>query len=172
MSDIPVERMLAYDVQMAELIKEHGWACQGVFATVEEPAPSFVYTVGLSCIRQGYAAWVDAPPGAGFFDHPELFIVGLDPHVGTSFLNDLGTRVKDGATLAAGDVFDDIANLPLRLISIDSQMAEMNFANAYFATPARAVDALQVCWPDTQGRFPWENGYDIDPRIQPLYGTP
>jgi hypothetical protein len=26
----------------------------------------------------------------------------------------------------------------------------------------------QMVWPDPQGRFPWESGYDLDPQTQPL----
>src|SRR5262249_9730899 len=34
------------------------------------------------------------------------------------------------------------------------------------------VRLQQVVWPDRQGRFPWEDGYDVDPHAQPLIAHP
>ena len=35
-----------------------------------------------------------------------------------------------------------------------------------------APTGLQIVYPDRQGRFPWDEGYDLDPRVQPIFGTP
>ena len=34
------------------------------------------------------------------------------------------------------------------------------------------VDALQMVWPDSTGRLPWETGYRNGPDVQPLLGIP
>jgi hypothetical protein len=34
------------------------------------------------------------------------------------------------------------------------------------------VRALQVVWTDRSGRYPWDAGYDVDLRAQPVLGHP
>ncbi|MGV8847815.1 DUF4262 domain-containing protein [Tessaracoccus sp.] len=145
-----------YDQKILDLIHEHGWAIQGVFPTKPGDGAGFAYTVGLS----GLPA-------------PELIIVGLPPEVAQGILNDIAATVRDGKRWRAGDRSKDfvVGGLELAFIDVDDTSEHLGVANRTYPQAA-PVPALQVVWPDTHGRFPWEPSWGMGPTVQPLYGTP
>ena len=73
-----------------ELIAEYGWMVQHIGGgTIHEPPWS--YTIGLSL----------------GFDHPELVVVGLSPHLALGLLNDLGRRVRNGGIFRPGSLTEN-----------------------------------------------------------------
>lgn len=143
---------LEYLEQIDAIVKEFGWAVQGVAPGVDdEPGPAFCYTVGLERA----------------YDHPELYIIGVSVQVSHALLNDLASRIRDGKQYAPGDVLDDlIQDHTVTLIEADPT-GILNVAEAY--QPDRAVRALQVVWPDPEGRFPWDDGFSMH-EYEPLAG--
>lgn len=138
---------------MKETITEHGHAVQGVFGE-----PFFAYTVGRSTV------------GA-----PDLYAGGnMDPRNMTVILNIICQMVDEGIIVLAivaetgEDVPGVLANdLPVRFIKADPEKAEMNMNLALYGEYPKEV--YQVLFPDPEGKFPGEAGYDeaYDQRVCP-----
>ena len=148
---------------VATMIRRHGWYIQYVgggtcSAPVCEPDPDelpFAYTVGLFGL-----------------DHPELLVLGVPPDTAAGVLNALGERVRAGASLLPGQIitFND---WPHRIIpeAVPNPGDIVFEANRYYRRPdEHSVPVLQLSYDDTEGRFPWEEGYAA-PEMQPRPGT-
>jgi hypothetical protein len=126
---------------------------QVTYVGTGEESPPFAYTVGRA-----------------MKDRPELLIVGLAQRVAQQLLNDLADR-DDAEPLEVGpeglEIRDLIAGYPAILLPADPVAAEMNLALRFFGS--EKVSALQVVWPDREGRFPWAEGYEYDPDVQPTF---
>ncbi|MDG4834181.1 DUF4262 domain-containing protein [Solwaraspora sp. WMMD1047] len=141
-----------------EIIDRIGWAVMHVLPTYDDPdiTTPFAYTVGLTA-----------------HDYPELIIAGLPPEVAHGLLNDLAGRLYDKAErFACGQRISDL------IAGYDAVLVEGAPIDALLPGVAIArygrnrVRLLQVVWPDPQGRFPWDAGYDVDPDTQPLIARP
>jgi len=149
---------------IAETIRHSGWAIRYIGGDTcsrpgcdspPEDQPPFAYTIGLF--------------GLG---HPELLMVGTDPATAAGVLNTLGERIREGETLIPGLIitFDD---WPHRIIPepVPNAGDTVLGANSFYQRPAEhSVPVLQLTYDDTQGRFPWDNGYAA-PELQPRPGT-
>ncbi len=152
MSDIPDGRLDAYLVQVMEVIQEHGWMVQGVFGTEDLPT-AFSYTAGLS-----------------ESNHPELFLDTLNPRQATGILNAVAKLVRaDALDPRLGGTFDAEYSCPFAWHGpIDGHHAEVNMA---FNLYGDNVTVFQVLWPDTSGKFPFDDDYDFEnfpQRLMPL----
>ena len=144
-------------------VREYGWVVEHVGGGTcshpgcdgGPPVVPFGYTVGLH--------------GLG---HPELLLHGCDAQVTMHVLNALGRRVLFGEDLVEG-VDYQVPGWPrgLRMLPVPNP-EQILFAAYRFYRCDRpgAVEALQVCWSDAAGRFPWEPGCDDDARCQPPPG--
>jgi hypothetical protein len=140
--------------RVAAIVREHGWAVQGVHGGTE--SPPFAYTVGLT----------------NFDRHPELVIFGVDHDTAAAILNELSGRVQAGERLTAGQRLEGLveAAYPMVLLAVHDPASHLAVACRLLGDE---LTALQVVWPDPAGRFPWEPAHD--PRflvMQPLLGPP
>lgn len=142
-----------YLVQMQATVDEYGLAIQGVGAGDGEPM--FAYTVGLARFRQ-----------------PELIIFGLPMRVAQGLLNDAGLRIVAGTlNLAAGDtVHRLVADYPVRVLTVADSDEHLTVANALYGDDDDPLPALQLVFPDAEGRFPWEPGNQVSgtPLLGPI----
>jgi hypothetical protein len=149
---------------LADTVRTCGWAiryiggglcdCPGCGGE-EDEQPPFAYTVGLHGL-----------------DHPELLILGVDPGTAGRVLNEIGDRVRAGTPLLVGRRVT-LADWPHRIIPevVPNPEEILLDANRYYRRPADAsVPALQLTYDDSEGRFPWDEGYD-SPELQPRPGT-
>jgi hypothetical protein len=111
----------------------------------------FAYTIGLTAL-----------------DHPEVVIYGLPAEAAHEFLNDIGSRVQAGSRFTADRIATDLAedDLPMAFIAV-LDTADLTAVDEIYG----AVDALQMVWPDHNGRFPWAEGYSLAADVQPLKGV-
>ncbi len=135
------------------LIKEHGFTLIGVFDP-EEVDPNFVYSIGLT--ERGW---------------PELIFIGdINPVYVEVILTDLIRLWEEEGKPVLGKVDGIIVNYPLRLVEVDAAEASEKYGyqvrNFY---PYQDIKFVQVLWPDKQGVFPDEPGYDNE-RSQPVIG--
>jgi hypothetical protein len=141
-----------------QIIDRVGWAVMHVLPTEDEPdtVTPFAYTVGLTA--HGY---------------PELLVAGLPPEIAHGLLNDLAGRVYDQARrFAHGQRIGDLI-AGYDAVIVDGPPRGDLLPGVAIARYGRdQVRLQQVVWPDPQGRFPWQDGYDIDPRAQPLIAHP
>lgn len=141
----------AYLIKLTDLIEKHGWAVQGVFPTQDDPDHmAFSYTVGLT-----------------EKDKPELYLDTLGPNQGTAILNACAQAVADGIVPLHGDTLDVEFSVPFRWHGpISSREAEMNMCHRLYVE----IEAWQVLWPDTEGKYPGDEGYDAEHFPQRLMG--
>jgi hypothetical protein len=147
----------AYLSWVATTVGEHGWAISGRHG--DEVAPPWAYSVGI---------WLTCQA-------PELVLCGLPVENAAAIINAIGARVADGADYGAGDVLDDVCPAPLAFRQVDpawrASGSLLSISNCFYGMVRPPY--LQVVWPDKQGRFPWDQGYQPRPdRMQPLLWLP
>lgn len=103
------------------------------------PATGFAYTIGLT--EHGL---------------PELLIAGLLPDIGQAVLNELGRRMRSSGPFKAGNIVRDALQGGLPIAFVDIPDGALPIANARYE--AAGYSAMQVFWPDEEGRLPWEAG--------------
>lgn len=142
--------------RQGEHIDRVGWSVTMVAPTDDDPGVTFAYTVGLTAHA-----------------FPELVIAGLPPAIAHALLNDLAGRVYDTAVrFGHGQRIGDLV-VGYDAVIVDGPATEMLYPGAAYARyGADRVRLQQVVWPDPQGRFPWQPGYDHDGHPQPLIGQP
>lgn len=152
------------DARVTDIIRRYGWFIQ--------------YVGGGSCTAPGCGCGeADQPPFAytvGLFGlgHPELLVLGVDPETAVAVLNELGERIRSGATLVVGQMitFDW---WPHRIVpeEVPNPGEIVYSANRFYDRPDQAsVPVLQLSYDDREGRFPWEENYAA-PGKQPRPGT-
>jgi hypothetical protein len=134
---------------LARVIDRFGWAVLhgGGSGTGD---PRWSYTVGLS--------------GLG---HPEVIVVGLPFEAAETYLNLVGEAVRAGARFSPGVVTTALtdADSPVVFLQV-ADTSRLAVAEQF----AGSVDALQLVWPDSTGKLPWEEGHRNPPHAQPLLG--
>lgn len=92
--------------------------------------------------------------------------------VGAHVLNHLGERVRDGEALLPDQLLT-MDEWPHRIIPEHvPNPGEIVFdSNSYYQRPDEySVPVLQLSYDDSEGRFPWDDGY-APPAVQPRPGT-
>ena len=117
-------------------------------------SPSFSYSTGLS----RYAL-------------PEIIICGLPMEICSTFINQLANEMMNGKELELGKRYDEyVANYDAIFIKVSEENIDK-----YMKVTKRhiegEIEAFQMVWPDTDGVFPWEDGFDEKfIKMQPMLG--
>lgn len=127
-------------------MREYKHQVVGVFPTEDNPITPFAYTAGRGT---------------------ELLMTGQLPvQVMAQLLNDLADLEDvEGLELRAGQRVAGVlaGGFKLALVEVrDMREAEMNASTG--------TEALQAVWPDSEGRYPWDEGYAYPDEVQPLFG--
>ncbi|WP_165244365.1 DUF4262 domain-containing protein [Paludisphaera soli] len=124
-----------------ESIARHGWHVIKVPDDAE--GPGFAYNIGFHMT----------------FDHPEVIVFGLDLDIMHRMINNLGFELRAGARFGPGDRCSEV----LETCEVAFQAVARRHYDEYFGFGIRiqgeAFEAIQMCWPDARGRFPWESGF-------------
>lgn len=132
------------DDRISELISDCGWTQMGIVDPDGE-IPSMGYTVGL---------W-------GTWGHPELLTLGMPIPVANEIFHIIVEEyIKTGKNLKHGQTLHKVGNLPLAVRKIRQEAVDelMLVVNRRYGEGE--FDALMLVWPDPEGRFPWDEGYD------------
>jgi len=136
------------------MIRDHGWAIQGVFATeTSDQRWDFAYTVGL--MERGCTA--------------ELVMTGIPMNTAAVILNEIAAAIVNSGEkippaeypLPGGYVLKAVAFTPRQGSDI-----HLGVARAYYDRPD--VPVVQYVWPDKEHRYPWDDGWD--PELLQPYG--
>jgi hypothetical protein len=145
-----IRRLMRLKAQ--RMIDEHGCMITAVFPTAESLARGeglkvcFAYTIGLPVTF----------PGA-----PELLMIGLDPDSMHAILNNAAALMKEGKRFADGDeVSGLIKNWSLAFRTVPKHRYEAFVGQALNYYDHDDFGLLQVIWPDTKGRFPWQERFE------------
>lgn len=113
----------------------------------------------------GYSILTRHPPFAytvGFmrtFGHPEIVVAGLPEETSGGVLGAVYGALDEGVTYGDGDVSDGILEgLSTCFQSVSLELVNSNLVQAlnFYGDPS--PNALQLLWPDRQGKFPGEDG--------------
>jgi hypothetical protein len=120
-------------------VKAFGWHVIKVLEDNE--GPGFAYTIGLQ----------------HSFQHPELIVVGLPADMSHLTLNIAGQAIQRGERFSIGQqsrLFFEDRVCTFRMVP------EAQFRNYLWFYDGPVFTAMQVVWPDAQGRFPWSIGVE------------
>lgn len=140
-------RVAMYVKQVRDTIKENGWMVQGVFPTAHDPGPEFVYTVGLT-----------------EKDRPELVIVGLPLNLAAELINSAAEAHLE-KPFEPGGIATGFAEVDFRVV--EAPHAEVGTANRVYRD--REIKVLQLLWPDNDGNYPGDPGWNPESLAQPIY---
>lgn len=124
-------------------VEEYGFVPQPVGGTDDQPG--FLYTIGLT------VTW----------NHPELYVVGLNPEQAFGIVSDLVDRISEGERFDTPAYVDEVLSVPIAVRPLQQRAVDDNSGIAQEIL-GRPITALQVYWPDREGLMPWEDGCDPD----------
>jgi hypothetical protein len=133
------DRKLLSDVQ------QHGWHVLHIPA--DESGPCFSFSVGF------YLK----------FGHPEVLIMGLAQPVAHELINLVGGHLTTGRVYRPRELVGDLVEgFPCSFVSIlpEHYREYLGYGMWFYRSLKQPFPALQLVWPDKQGRFPWDDGYD------------
>ena len=147
-----VEEQAAEQVRrdLERVIDRFGWA---VLHGGGNPGdPRYSSTVGLTALG-----------------HPEVIVMGLPFEAGEKYLNLVGEAVRAGARFAPGAATTALtdASSPVVFLEVHDD-PRTTVAEQFYGS----IEVLQLVWPDSTGKLPWEEGHRNPPAAQPLLGTP
>jgi hypothetical protein len=130
---------------------------QGLHVEHAEPAgerPGFSYTVGL---------WHT-------FGQPEVIVFGLEDHVAEDLFDEIADLVHEGRRFLADSKHDGLLqHYPARFLAVPKGFNREFLGVAVWAHEGDGFEAVQLVWPDKQGRWPWDDGVRASFRaLQPV----
>ncbi len=145
------------DEEIAEVVRQYGWYA----ASVSDHEPPFLYTIGLmESVR-----------------HPELIIFGLEADNAHALFSGLIRDIGAGQRYTEPAVYSvklggDEHRVGFRVVHPTQHPLYLGFAMGFLSNMGRMgeLEALQVFWPDSSGKFPFEVGcdlavYELQPRL-------
>ncbi|MFC7619166.1 DUF4262 domain-containing protein [Microlunatus sp. GCM10028923] len=141
----------SYLLDVLTKIDECGWSVVAVEPDPGDSGPGFAYTVGLTTTG-----------------NPELAIFGLPARLAQSLLNQVAERLLGGEIIRPGDRLERVIGNGLTVTAVD--MTDLSELGVVAAVYGHADRALQLVWPDPDGRMPWQPDYSMAPEAQPLFG--
>jgi hypothetical protein len=141
--DMPHEELDQAEQNFVSQVREHGWFDTHVFADAE--GPSFNYSTGF---------WITA-------DHPEIIVFGLKREIAHGVLWGLYREAKNGSQLLPGARTERaFARLSAYVFRVSKRYYREFLGWGRFFYRGDDFPCLQIVWPDRQGIFPWEDGFD------------
>lgn len=144
----PIQMMLS------RTIEQYGMAIQFVFPTEEHPGHHFAYTIGMTDIGQ-----------------PELILFGCPQEVVGHVFNVMFAGIKEGAIPRDLDKIDDVLGVPLLAHKTTTTEASKYAVQCleYYHRRGKQPEFKQLLWPDANGVYPHQDGFDEKYKQQQPY---
>jgi len=152
------ERHALLQVKMRKHIEEHGCSIIGVFGT--EDRPNWTYSIGIP---------TTVPEAA------EILIYGLGPDNAGRIINLVVEQLREGRIFDLGRQYRGILkDLPVYFGRVEDRHYDDHVGQAQdYHESSTGFPLWQLVWTDTQGRFPWQEGFEEKFRVaQPLLFDP
>jgi hypothetical protein len=145
------------DEEIAEIVKEHGWYA----ASINDHNSPFLYSIGLMQTLK----------------HPEFIMFGLEADNVHALFSQLIENIRQGQSYTEPGIYTvniDTADFRVgfRIVHKTQHELYLGFAMGYCREIDRwgELEAMQVFWPDSNGKFPFEVGcneeiYRLQPRL-------
>jgi len=131
--------MDAAEQKLVSDVETHGWHVMNVME--DEEGPGFAYSIGLT----------------RSLGHPEILVVGLPRDTMHSLINLVGEEVRQGGAFKAGATYEQLLegyHATFRAIPKDQYRNYLGFARWFY--DGDDFPALQLIYPDREGRWPWD----------------
>jgi Domain of unknown function (DUF4262) len=142
------------DEKLIYNVRERGCHFLGV-----DDQPPFSFSIGLA-LNYGQA---------------EIVIFGLAPSKAAQIINIVRDEAASGKKYVDGDISSDIlVNCKVCFVEVPLELYGKYLGTAiwFYRKSPRPFPCLQLVWPDRDGRFPWETGFDaILKKDQPILKT-
>jgi hypothetical protein len=141
-------------VSTLDTVEKFGW--EAMLITSNQQRTSFAYTVGL-CDTMKF---------------PELIVVGLKQQTAHFALKYAVEKLMAGVDLTTGRVQDIVGEVEVEFRPVAQKWFRhvMCRADWYYGYGESEIPALQIIYPDLEGRFQWQEGfteYFRQPLLQP-----
>ena len=146
-----------YDKNLFKQLEDIGW--HNVHINAEGELPSFSFTIG-----HFYK-----------FNHPEILVVGLKSEISQQLLNIVAIKIAGAKErIEPYKKYPNMAeglNLAFIPVSLKHYKEYLGYASWFYGSMKKPYPALQMIWPDKEGLFPWEKGYNKGfLKFQPILG--
>jgi hypothetical protein len=134
-----------YDHKLLADVANLGWHVVPVAG--DESGPEYSFSVGLHFT----------------YGHPEILVMGLPPPVAHNLINQAAALIAGGRIFRERERTDDLLqgfSCSFIPVSIDHYEAYLGYGIWFYRSLKQPFPTLQLVWPDKQGHFPWDNGYD------------
>ena len=134
-----------HDRKLLSDVAQYGWHIPYILA--DETCPGYAFSVVF------YLK----------FGHPEVLVMGLSQPIAHQFINLVGGHLMTGRVFQPRERTDDLAQgFPCSFIpiAIEHYREFLGYNGWFYRSLKQPFPALQLVWPDKQGRFPWETDYD------------
>ncbi len=144
-----------YDFQLLQKIDEIGW--YNIHVSEENDSPAYAFTIGHFQKHH----------------HPEIIVIGLPPQIAHELLNIAAIKIagakEEIESYRKYTDFTEGLSVVFVPVGIEHYKEYLGYANWYYASMPTPYPALQMVWPDREGIYPWEPGYDKSfLKFQPL----
>ncbi len=145
------------DEEIADIVRQHGWFA----ANVSDAHPPFLYSIGLM------TTW----------NHPEFIVFGLESNVSHGLISRLIDEIRKGKSFAEAGVYpvnlgETEIQIGIRRVHPTQHSRCLGFAMGFArrSNLDEELEAMQVFWPDQNGKFPFDVGcafrtFTLQPRI-------
>lgn len=123
-----------------DAIQQHGWQAMLIKG---EPSSRFAYTVGAHDTLKV----------------PEVIVVGLTQETAHRALNYAIEAMRDGKDLTVGRHRDIVGEIEVEFRPVDSKWKEHVMCRAHWYYNGSDFPALQLVYPDLEGRFQWNSDF-------------
>ena len=108
------------------------------------------------------------------FDHPEVIVFGLPQEIAHELVNVIADEVSEGRQFLAGTKHEGILEgYPVRFFEVPKARYAEFLGSAMWAYEGDDFPAVQLVWPDKQGRWPWDpDARERFSTSQPVLGRP
>lgn len=128
-------------------VAKYGWSATAV--TPEDAHPGFLYTTGLGAT----------------FRHPEIIVFGLDASLAHRICSCIVADLRDGKRYDAPGEYQGLLDAPIAVRPVHASQLIMYFGDTmgFYRQRGAAGDftAVQLFWPDREGRFPFDPRCDV-----------
>ena len=141
--DAPAEKLDDQETNFVKQIRKYGWFRSNIFE--DETRPGFSYTTGF---------WSGT-------DSPEVIVFSLKSEIAHDVLWDVYRDVKAGEKLPVGQRLSNVfANIEAVLLPVSKDFYPTYLGWNRWFYGGDDWPCLQLIWPDRNGAFPWEEGYE------------
>ena len=133
-----------YHRKVEDNVRKHGYHSTFVFSDND---PSFCYSTGI----------------CESFRIPELFISSLPQNLSHSLVEAYAAKFKTTDFIPLGNRLEDLTDrFPVYLMEVSKDKLKEYALSSVRFYGERNYKYLQLIYPDTNGQFPGEEGYDYD----------